>query len=73
MSMKTRNPRRRSGFTLLELVVVLSILAVLTTVAMRSVSQIEDSNRCGSVVHDIEKEGNNPSSTANSSPKTSAL
>ena len=43
--MKTRNPRRRDGFTLLELVVVLSILAVLTTVAMRSVSQIEDTNR----------------------------
>ncbi|MHA3771336.1 type II secretion system protein [Verrucomicrobiota bacterium sgz303538] len=36
---------RQSGFTLLELVVVLTILAVLTTLATRVLDQVQDQNR----------------------------
>lgn len=45
--MRPRNPERRfqSGFTLLELVVVLAILAVVTTMAFRSVDQVVDQRR----------------------------
>lgn len=42
--MRTRNPRK-SGFTLLELVVVLAILAIVTTLAMRSLDHVDDQQR----------------------------
>lgn len=42
--MKTRNPDK-NGFTLLELVVVLAILAVVTTLALRSLDQVQDQKR----------------------------
>ncbi len=42
--MKSRN-REKSGFTLLELVVVLAILAVVTTLALRSLDQVQDGSR----------------------------
>jgi prepilin-type N-terminal cleavage/methylation domain-containing protein len=42
--MRSRNPET-SGFTLLELVVVLSILAVVTTLALRGLGGIEDGKR----------------------------
>lgn len=42
--MRTRNHKHR-GFTLLELVVVLAILAVVTTLALRSLDHVEDQKR----------------------------
>ena len=48
MCMKTRNldlHLARTGFTLLELVVVLAILALVTTLAFRSLDQVEDQRR----------------------------
>ena len=39
------NSRRRAGFTLFELVVVLAILAVVTTLAIRSLDGLEDQSR----------------------------
>ncbi len=42
--MRTRNPEK-TGFTLLELVVVLAILAVVTTLALRSLDQVQDQKR----------------------------
>jgi prepilin-type N-terminal cleavage/methylation domain-containing protein len=42
--MRSRNPDT-AGFTLLELVVVLAILAVVTTLALRSLDQVQDQQR----------------------------
>lgn len=49
---------QRAGFTLLELVVVLAILAVVTTLAFRSLDQVEDQRRFEAsrdMLTDIEK------------------
>jgi prepilin-type N-terminal cleavage/methylation domain-containing protein len=43
--MNPRNRRTPPGFTLLELVVVLAILAIVTAVATRTLSQVEDQRR----------------------------
>src|SRR5262245_36481323 len=45
MSMRWKSPDRHAGFTLLELVVVLTILAVVTTLAMRSIDGLQDEAR----------------------------
>ena len=42
---RTASSSNRAGFTLVELVVVLAILALVTTLAFRSVDQIEDQRR----------------------------
>ena len=42
---RSNNSRRRAGFTLFELVVVLAILAVVTTLAIRSLDGLEDQSR----------------------------
>lgn len=43
--MKTKPRNRSTGFTLLELVVVLAVLAVMTGLAVRSLQQIDDGHR----------------------------
>jgi prepilin-type N-terminal cleavage/methylation domain-containing protein len=43
--MKTNDGRAASGFTLLELVVVLSILAIVTALATRELGQVQDQRR----------------------------
>src|SRR4051794_2579572 len=43
--MKLRNRKGPAGFTLLELVVVLAILAVVTALATRALSTLEDQRR----------------------------
>lgn len=43
--MKPKNPEPRRGFTLLELVIVLAILAVVTAVATREVGHVQDQRR----------------------------
>lgn len=45
MKRSDRRHHRRSGFTLLELVIVLAILALVTTLAFRSMDQVEDQRR----------------------------
>jgi len=45
MRLKTRNSRNLRAFTLLELVVVLAILAVVTAMATRTLSNMEDQRR----------------------------
>jgi prepilin-type N-terminal cleavage/methylation domain-containing protein len=40
--MKTKNLEQTSGFTLLELIVVLAILAVITTLATREIGHVQD-------------------------------
>lgn len=57
--MKSRSPKhRRSGFTLLELLVVLVILAAVTTLAFRSLEEVQDQRRYESsraLLEDLEK------------------
>ena len=43
--MRTKNPDLTYGFTLLELVVVLAILAVITTLATREIGHVQDQQR----------------------------
>ena len=57
MFMNRRN-RNRAGFTLLELVVVLAILATVTLLAIRAVDGVQDRHRFEAsdrLLHDIEK------------------
>lgn len=49
-----RNPRK-NGFTLLELVVVLAILAVVTTLALRSLDHVQDQKRDEANRHGLEE------------------
>jgi prepilin-type N-terminal cleavage/methylation domain-containing protein len=53
--MKAKNPEPRGGFTLLELVIVLAILAVVTAVATREVGYVQDQHRFESSQRGLEE------------------
>jgi prepilin-type N-terminal cleavage/methylation domain-containing protein len=54
MSMNPRN-RSAAAFTLLELLVVLAILGIVTTLAVRSLDQVEDQHRYESTLRRLEE------------------
>src|SRR5688572_22825214 len=55
MFMKPSNQTARAGFTLLELVVVLAILAITTGLAVRALDRVEDQRRFESAQRGFEE------------------